>query len=162
MGAAKRRRLGRDKPSTSPPPSLHVGGAHAIKRKATSISVNKGDSPSPPSKRKRSGTMTSAAHDSAASEPARKYCLGKFEEMFREIYMKYPYIRLKEEHEQIDEQDEVMSKIVRKDLVDMSDEEKEALVQDSKQFARELEICIFELYAEPDKNGDPRAGAKYR
>ncbi len=155
----------RDKPSTSPSPGVHVGGAHAIKRKATSVSVDKGASPSPPSKRKRSGTtasITSAIHESAASDPVRKYCLGKFEEMLKEIYFRYPYIRLKEEQELVIEEDETTKKIIQKELVHMSDEEKEALLQDSKQFARELEICVFELHAEPDKIGNPHAGGKYK
>jgi hypothetical protein len=135
---------------------------HAIKRKATSVSVDKYASPSPPSKRKRSATTAGAALESAANDPVRKYCLGKFEEMFKEIYLTYPYISLKEEQELVVDEDETTKKIIQKELADMSDEEKEALLQDSKQFARELEICVFELHAEPDKNGNPHAGGKYK
>lgn len=152
---------GVDKPSTSSS-GVHVGRAHAIKRKATSVSADNYASPSPPSKRKRSGTAASAAHESAANDPVRKYCLGKFEEMFKEIYLKYPYIRLKEEQESVFNEDETENKIIQKELAHLSDEEKEALLQDSKQFACELEICVFELHAEPDKYGSPHAGGKYK
>jgi hypothetical protein len=77
--------------------------------------------------------------------------------MFKEVYFRYPYVRLKEE-EELGEG----TRTIKKDLADMDDEEKEALVEDSKRFARDLEICLYEIYAEPDKNGNPHAGAKYK
>ena len=40
------------------------------------------------------------------------------------------------------------AKTIKKELADMSDEEKE---EDSMGFTRELETCV---YAEPDKNGN--------
>jgi hypothetical protein len=52
--------------------------------------------------------------------------------------------------------------IVLKLLEEMSEEEKESLVADSKRFAAELEQCVFDIYQEPDKTGQPHAGAKYK
>jgi hypothetical protein len=146
---AKRRRIKRLRsPSHSP-------SAHGGKRKAKTASVGQGASPAPPPKRKRS--TTGAVDHNAQDDPVRKYCLSKLEDVFKEVYLRYPYVRLKEEE---DGQNGV--RIIKKELADMNDEEKEALVEDSKQFARELESCVYEIYAEPDKNGNPHAAAKYK
>ena len=155
----KKRRVRRlQSPSRSP-------GLHGGKRKAQRSSASHGVSPAPPSKRKRSGT---APENSAHDDPVRKYCLSKLEEMFKEIYFRYPYVRLKDEDEEDDdgggggESHDVGAKTIKKELADMSDEEKDALLEDSKRFTRELETCVYELYAEPDKSGNPHAGAKYK
>jgi hypothetical protein len=80
--------------------------------------------------------------------------------VFKEVYLRYPYVHLKGEED--DGDDQTGFKTVKKELADMSDEEKEALVEDSRRFARELESCVYEIYAEPDKNGNPYAAAKYK
>ena len=149
----KRKRVRRlNSPSRSP-------GVHGGKRKAAQRgSVGHGLSPTPPSKRKRSGT---ASENSAQDDPVRKYCLSKLEEMFKEIYFRYPYVRLKVDEEDVGESHDA-AKAIKKELADMSDEEKEALLEDSKGFTRELETCVYEIYAEPDKNGNSHAGAKYK
>jgi len=141
--------------SPSPSPSV----PHASKRKAKSASVGKGASPAPPTKRKRSATASEASN-AAQDDPVRKYCLSKLEEMFKEVYLRYPYVRLKAEEEH--GEDGETNKIIKKEFAEMSEEEKEAVVEDSKRFARELETCVYEIYAEPDKTGNPHAGPKYK
>jgi hypothetical protein len=49
-----------------------------------------------------------------------------------------------------------------KKLEELTDEEKDALVNESRQFAADLESCVFEIYSEPDKAGQPHAGGKYK
>jgi hypothetical protein len=52
--------------------------------------------------------------------------------------------------------------IMAKKLEELTDEEKDALVNESRQFAADLESCVFEIYSEPDKAGQPHAGGKYK
>ncbi|EPQ56312.1 hypothetical protein GLOTRDRAFT_120866 [Gloeophyllum trabeum ATCC 11539] len=119
--------------SASPHPSAH------LKRKGSSAV----QSPAP--KRKKSD-------NSNAEDPARKYCLGKYEEMFCQIFAKFPHLP----------NDEDGNHDVEKDPQELTPEEK-ALVEDkAKQFAAELERCIFDTYAEPGHQGRPVAGAKYK
>ena len=137
--------------SPSHSPSVHGG-----KRKAKSASMGQGVSPAPP-KRKRSAT--GAVDHNAQDDPVRKYCLSKLEDMCKEVYLRYPYVHLKEED---DGEGQFVVKTIKKELADMNDEEKEALIEDSRRFARELESCVYEIYAEPDKSGNPHAAAKYK
>ena len=44
----------------------------------------------------------------------------------------------------------------------LPEEEKSALEQKVKSFVNELEHCMMETYAEPDKTGKPSAGGKYK
>ena len=44
----------------------------------------------------------------------------------------------------------------------MTDEEKEQLKERASRFATELEECMYELYAEPDKTGKQSVAAKYK
>jgi hypothetical protein len=46
-------------------------------------------------KRKRAESTSSATEDAA-----RKYCLGKYTEMFTAIFMQYPYVRHKDHAEE--------------------------------------------------------------
>jgi hypothetical protein len=148
-----KRRLSRHKFSASPSPS----GQGQLKRKAT----NATRSSSPPlPKRKKSGDP--------ADDPARKYCLGKLEELFKDVFLRYPHVRIlvsddidKTNDMEIGER-QPATKLVSKNLEDLSDEEKEALLEESRQFSRDLENCVFEIYSEPDKSGHPHAGGKYK
>ena len=45
---------------------------------------------------------------------------------------------------------------------DLTEEEQEILSTNGKKYASDLEQCVFELYAEPDKHGKPSAGGKYK
>jgi len=49
------------------------------------------------------------------------------------------------------------SEVAMKKLEELTEEEKESLIEDSKNFAAELERCVFDNYSEGDI-----AGAKYK
>ncbi|PCH44335.1 hypothetical protein WOLCODRAFT_133175 [Wolfiporia cocos MD-104 SS10] len=127
-----------DRSSPSPHPNGHS------RRKQSSASQ-----PQQPEKRVRS---------ESGEDPARKYCLTKLQEIFSGIFLRYPYLRVeetgRERPEEITEPD--------KKQEELTDEEKEKLGQTANRFAAELEECIYELYAEPDKNGKRSAAGKYK
>jgi hypothetical protein len=108
----------------------------------------------PPPKRKK------PAESSATDDPARKYCLGKLEELFRDIFLRYPHFHT--ENEDDGDNNKVHEGVVQKDQGDLTEEEKAILVDKSKQFATDLERCIYETYSEPDKQGKHSAGPKYK
>jgi hypothetical protein len=82
------------------------------------------------------------------------------EEVFKEVFFRYPHVRHMEKIED-QGQGEVQS-IEPKKLEEMTEEEKEALMNECRQFSIELEQCIFDIYSEPDKNGAPHAAGKYK
>lgn len=45
---------------------------------------------------------------------------------------------------------------------DLTEEEKERINEKVSQFVAELEHCMMDMYAEPDKAGKPSAGGKYK
>ena len=69
--------------------------------------------------------------------------------MFHDIFFRHPHVRRDGE-------------IVPKAVDEMTDEEKETLLQESKAFAAELEQCTFDEFAEVDKSGQPAPGIKYK
>lgn len=103
----------------------------------------------PPPKRKKS------AESNVTDDPARKYCLGKLEELFRDIFLRYPHLPVNDDGSDVPER-------VQKPRGDLTEEESVILVNQSKQFATDLESCIYETYAEPDKQGKHSAGPKYK
>lgn len=119
-----------------------------MKRKAANVSES-----SPPSKKKKSSDVL--------NDPARKYCLGKLEELFRDVFLRYSHVRVTTTDEDMDVNDS-KTKIILKKAEELSEEEMEALMNEAKQFARDLENCVFEIYSEPDKQGDIHAGGKYK
>jgi hypothetical protein len=115
-------------------------GSH-LKRKS-------GAAPQTPApKRKKSSDVPVSAED----DPARKYCLGKLQEMFRPVFLKY--------HAGVDDGS---GNNVELKTVDFSDEDKQRLENDANVFASELEECIFDIYGEPDKHGKQGVGPKYK
>lgn len=88
----------------------------------------------------------------ADEDPARKYCLGKLQEMFFPIFRRYPHI---------DAPDGSGSRV---ELApeNVTQEVEERLENEAKSFAVELEQCVFDIYAEPDKYGKPSVGSKYK
>jgi hypothetical protein len=108
----------------------------------------------PPPKRKKS------AESSTTDDPARKYCLGKLEELFQDIFLRYPHLLT--ENDRGGDSDKVHEGVVQKPESDLTEEEKAILVDKSKQFAANLEICIYETYSELDKQGKHAAGPKYK
>ncbi|KAG5654372.1 hypothetical protein H0H81_003830 [Sphagnurus paluster] len=101
----------------------------------------------PPPKRKKPDITL------PADDPTRKYCLGKLEELFRDIFLRNAHVRVPT--------NEGVS-VVQKPPEDLTEEEKATLIEDSKRFADDLEKCVFEIYSEPDKLGEPSAGSKYK
>jgi hypothetical protein len=125
------------KTSESPQPS------GVLKRKQSLSAAGAGAGPG---KRKRAESL------SAAEDAARKYCLGKFTEMFSGIFIRYPYVQKKGEGE--GEEMELVE--------ELSEEEKTQAKERATSFAAEVEQSVFDTYAEPDKYGKPAAGAKYK
>ncbi|KAJ7765491.1 hypothetical protein DFH07DRAFT_1058909 [Mycena maculata] len=81
----------------------------------------------------------------AAGEPARAFCLGKLEGVFREIFLRYPHVES-----------------VAKSADALSEDERSKVEEDAKRFAADLEQCVYDIYAEPDGAGKMSAGAKYK
>lgn len=98
----------------------------------------------PSAKRKKSQSEAKAV---GLDNPARKYCRGKLEELFVQIFTKYRSV--------VSEGDTETHR-------DLSDQEKEAIVEEANQYADQLEQCIFEHEAELDKQGLLAVGGKYR
>ncbi|KAJ7504346.1 hypothetical protein B0H11DRAFT_1905589 [Mycena galericulata] len=100
-----------------------------LKRKAVERAAHP---PAPKRKKAASG----GAGD-AASEPARAFCLGKLEGVFREIFLRYPHVRGEE------------GMAVEKKAEELSEDEKAKVEEDAKQFATDLEqwegVCRVEI-----------------
>ena len=123
--------------STSPGPS------GPLKRRQSATSSQ------PETKRKRSESTVS----NAGADAARKYCLTKLHELFRDVFLRYPILGESHSNESS----------VEKKPEELSGEEKEQLETKAGRFSTELEECMFELYAEPDaKTGKHGVGAKYK
>ncbi|KAF9266956.1 hypothetical protein L218DRAFT_956046 [Marasmius fiardii PR-910] len=138
----RKRRLtkGRPKESTSPGPSAKA------KRKTSTA----GTQP-PPAKKTKTTSST--------EDPTRRYCLGKLEELFRGIFLRYPHVHIT--GISIDEGG-VASGSIEKKPEELTEDERATVVANAKQFADELENCVYEIYCEPDKGGNPSAGGKYK
>ena len=118
--------------------SRSPGASSATKRRQSSTTE-------PPSKR---------AKAASGEDPARHYCLTKLEELFCPIFLRHPFLE--------GEQDNSNALEPSKKQEDLTDEEKEKLEMTAKRFAADLERCIFELYADADKNGKRAVGSKYK
>lgn len=107
--------------------------------------------PVPPPKRPRS-------ESTAGEDAARKYCLTKLQELFCQIFTRYPFLRDR------DEDDEGTRGLLQPDkkTEELTSEEKDQLEAKAKQFGVDLEQCMYELYSEPDKQGKHVVAAKYK
>nr|GAT43603.1 transcription elongation regulator [Mycena chlorophos] len=110
-----------------------------LKRKATKKANE------PPAKRKK---RDSSAHD----DPARSFCLGKLEGVFSDIFLRYPHVPNSEHGDAL----------MEKQPAELTEAEKAQLEESAKQFAAELEQCVYEEYCEPDRTGKSSAGGKYK
>ncbi|KZT71961.1 hypothetical protein DAEQUDRAFT_80269 [Daedalea quercina L-15889] len=90
----------------------------------------------------------------SGGDPARKYCLTKFEEIFCPIFLRFPFLN--------GTQDAPNTSEPSKRPEDLVDEEKEKLEMTAKHFAADLEQCIFDVYSDSDKNGKRSVGNKYK
>ncbi|KAI0666802.1 hypothetical protein C8Q78DRAFT_994559 [Trametes maxima] len=105
--------------------------------------------PQPPSKRPRS-------ESTAGEDAVRKYCLGKLQELFCQIFVRYPFLRSSSDIEGSSELHP------NKKSEELTSEEKEQLETNAKLFGTELEQSIYELYSELDKQGKQVAAGKYK
>lgn len=121
--------------------SASPGPSGSLKRRQSAVSHQ------PETKRKRSESEAS----NAGADPARKYCLTKLHELFRNIFLRYPVFPAAE------------GVYIEKKPEELTPEEKEVLEDKANRFATDLEESMFELYAEPDaKTGKRSAAAKYK
>ena len=91
--------------------------------------------------------MTSSATHLPSDDPARTFCLKKYEELFSRIFTTHPYLEDGAPEANPDE---------------VTDEQKTALVAKANAYASELEQCTYDIYTEPNKDGKPHAGPKYK
>ncbi|KAJ3815288.1 hypothetical protein F5876DRAFT_31060 [Lentinula aff. lateritia] len=106
-------------------------------------------------KRTVDGPPTKKAKTSnVVDDPTRKYCLGKLEDVFRDIFLRYPHIRRENEDD--------TAEALEKQTEDLTEEDRNSVLESSKQFADDLEKCVFEIYSEPDKHGNQTAAARYK
>ena len=117
-----------------------VAGNGQLKRKAQKPHP-------PPAKRKKE---VPEAND----DPARAFCLGKLEIVFRDIFLRYPNVL---RTESVDGEPSAVEK-----TEELTEAEKAKVEEEAKQFATELEQCVYDIYSEPDKQGKPSAGGKYK
>ncbi|KAG6844769.1 hypothetical protein H0H87_003887 [Tephrocybe sp. NHM501043] len=132
---AKPRRHRTKKATASPPPNI-------LKRKHTRATQT------PPPKRKKSDAVV------PTDDPVRKYCLTKLEELFRDVFLRYPHVRVQTQTKR--------TELVHKPLDELTEDEKNALLDESRRFADELERCVFDVSSEQDKSGLHSAGASYK
>ncbi|KAJ3003564.1 hypothetical protein NUW54_g5232 [Trametes sanguinea] len=120
-------------------------------------------SPSVQSKRKKSmstqpqpAAKRPRSESTAGDDAVRKYCLGKLQELFCQIFTRYPFLNPPAEGEEPGELHP------DKKPEELAPEEKEQLEARAKQFGADLEQCIYELYSELDKQGKHVAAGKYK
>ena len=77
------------------------------------------------------------------------------------MFRRYPHVRFETTDENMDVNDS-KGKIIPKKIGELSEEEMEALINEANQFAQDLENCIYDIYSEPDKQGNVIAGGKYK
>ncbi|GJE91188.1 hypothetical protein PsYK624_073370 [Phanerochaete sordida] len=124
--------------------SASPGPSGPLKRRQSTASHQ------PEPKRKRSESDAS----NAGADAARKYCLTKLQELFRDIFLRYPVLDDTAENDQLP---------TEKKPEELTAEEKEQIENRANRFTTELEECMFEIYAEPDaKTGKHSVAAKYK
>lgn len=85
----------------------------------------------------------------SSEDPTRKYCLGKLQEVFDQIFLKYPLVSGAGDSR------------VEKNPEELTEEERAQLKIDGDKFAVELEQCVFDIYSEKQQ-GRLSAGGKYK
>lgn len=104
-------------------------------------------------------------------DPTRKYCLGKLQEIFSNIFITFPYFppedAVKTENKDADVSEpnvtrSVSAKWFTKTTAELNEEEKTQLEEKAKAYATQVEAAVFEAHAEFDKAGIPSAAGKYK
>ncbi|KAI5118689.1 hypothetical protein M0805_003625 [Coniferiporia weirii] len=138
------------------------GGGRIKRIKKTSPSPAQGSSFA--QKRRGSSAQQPAAKrsktvESAQDDALRRYCLSKLEEIIRPMFEEYP---AEQEETKGKEKGEATAETKDSSTTELDDEEKNVVDQKIKSFAAELEQCMMETYAEPDKSGKLSAAGKYK
>jgi len=104
-------------------------------------------------------------------DPTRKYCLGKLQGIFYNIFLAFPYFppedSVKIEDEDIDRSEPNAARSVSdggftKTAAELTDEEKTQLEEKANAYATQVEAAVFEAHAEFDRAGIPSAAGKYK
>ena len=82
----------------------------------------------------------------------RKYCQQKLSESIRPMFVEYKTALKVEGSSEPSSSGEV----------NLTDEETSEIDQQTASFVTELESCMMDEYAEPDKHGRPSAGLRYK
>lgn len=159
---AKRSRLSRGsrptKPRNTESPAPSQLASSKLKRKQ---SVTEGNVPA---KKRRPS-------EGPNDDPTRKYCLGKLQEIFSNIFLAFPYfppeasVKIEGEDNNASEQNTlrlVPGKGFSKTTAQLTEEEKTQLEDKAGVYATQVEAAVFEAHAEPDKAGNPSASGKYK
>lgn len=158
---AKRSRLSRVRPikarsTESPAPAQSTSSK--LKRRQSIAEGN------PPAKKSRQS-------EGPNDDPTRKYCLGKLQEIFSNIFLTFPYFPLEGSVNIGDEVGNgpepnaprlVFHKGFTKTAVELTEEEKAQLEEKASMYATQVEAAVFEAHAESDKAGNPSASGKYK
>ncbi|KAL5492519.1 BYE1 [Sanghuangporus weigelae] len=108
----------------------------------------------------QSAPKRSKTADSPHDDAIRKYCLSKLEEIIRPMFEEYRETQSRSQTEgQVKEEG---GDDAKESIISSVEDDKNELVQKVKSFVNELEQCMMDTYAEPDKIGKPSAGGKYK
>lgn len=104
-------------------------------------------------------------------DPTRKYCLGKLQGIFSNIFLAFPYFppeaSIKIEDDDVDRSKPNATRLISdewftKTTTELTEEEKEQFEEKAKAYASQVEVAVFEAHAELDKAGIPCAAGKYK
>jgi hypothetical protein len=107
----------------------------------------------------------------ADDDPTRKYCLGKLQGMFSNIFLAFPYFPpeapIKIEDDDADGSEPNATRLISdewftKTTAELTDEEKNQLEEKAKAYATQVEAAVFGAHAELDRAGIPCAAGKYK
>ncbi|KAG8877588.1 hypothetical protein FRB98_006623 [Tulasnella sp. 332] len=119
------------------------------KRKSISHAVD----PEPSKKRVKASSLEERPNPTAADDPVRKYCLGKLRDIVTPIF-------LARQKDAVDA--ETTTEVTSEPEPQDDESQKTEAGKKAAIFTQELEQCVFEIFAEPDKKGRKTAGPKYK
>lgn len=156
----KRSRLSRGvrptKARSTASPAPDQSSSSKLKRKQSIAEGN------PPAKKSK----TSGPND----DPTRKYCLGKLQEIFSNIFLTFPYFppedSVKIEDEGVNCPEPTVKRSASegftKTTAELTEEDKAQLEERASAYATQVEAAVFEAHAEFDRAGSPSASGKYK
>ncbi|EIN06001.1 hypothetical protein PUNSTDRAFT_145392 [Punctularia strigosozonata HHB-11173 SS5] len=151
----KRRSSSAKAESSGPSPSP---GASVLKRKSS-------NAPQPTPKRRKSSSAATTT-STASDDPARVFCLKKYQELFCKIFLQRPHVApsptVGPEEESTDHLQDSANKLQAVKPEELTSEQKADIETRANAYAAEVEQCTYEIYAEPGKDGKPHAGPKYK